>query len=99
MFRYIIMNESHSKKVIKMQRHEVKLKSRLGLGKLARKVLRLFRADVKSSVSSIGQEKFAHVAAPIIIYHDSQKENRRALLNAECRKAEALMEWQKHRFI
>ena len=79
-----------------MQRHEVKLKSRMGLDKLAGKVLRLFRADVKSSVSSIDQEKFAHVAAPVIIYHDSQREIRSALLNAERRKAEA---WQKHRSI
>jgi len=93
------MNESHYKKVIKLQRHELKPKSRLGLDKLARKVRRLFRADVKSSVSSIDQEKFAHVATPIIIYHDSQKEIRSALLNAERRKAEALMEWQKRRFI
>jgi len=93
------MNERHYKKVIKMQKHKVKLKSRLGLGKLARKVLRQFRADVKSSVSSIGQEKFAHVAAPVIIYHDSQREIRSALLNAERRKAEALMEWQRHHLI
>lgn len=84
--------------MIKLQRHEVKLKSRLGLDKLARKVLRLFRADVKSPVSSIGQEKFAHVAAPVIIYHDSQKEIRSALLNAERKKAEALM-WKKRDFI
>ena len=96
MFRYIIMNERHYKKVVKMQKHKVKLKSRMGLGKLARKVLRQFRAEVKSPVSSIGQEKFAHVAAPVIIYHASQREIRSALLNAERRKAEA---WQKHRSI
>ena len=82
-----------------MQRHEGKLKSRLGLDKLTRKVLRLFRADVKFPVSSISEEKFAHVAAPVVIYHDSHKEIRSALLNAECKKAEALMEWQKRRFI
>ena len=99
LFRYIIMNERHYKKVIKMQKHQVKLKSRVGLGKLARKVLRQFRADVKSSVSSIGQEKFVHAAAPVIIYHDSQREIRSALINAERQKGKALMEEQKHRFI
>jgi len=85
--------------VIKMRRHEVKLKSRLGLGKLTRKMLRLLRADVESPASSISQEKSAHVAASGIIYHDSQREIRSALLNAERKKAEALMEWERRRFI
>jgi len=85
--------------VFKLQRHEVKLKSRLGLGKLARKMLRLLRADVKFPVSSIGQEKFAHVTTPVIVYHDSQREIRSALLNAERKKAQALMEQQKRLFM
>jgi len=85
--------------VIKVQKHEEKLKSGLGLGKLARKVLRLLRADAKSPLSSIEQENFAHTVAPVNVYHDSQREIRNALLNAECKKAEALMEWQKRRFI
>lgn len=85
--------------VIKVQRHERKLKSRLGLGKLRRKVLRLLKADVKFPVSSIGQKKIAHEATLIDIYHVSQKETRSALINAERAKARALMEMQQHRFI
>jgi len=73
-----------------MQKHEVKLKSRPGLGKLARRVLRLWRANVQSPISSIGEED-----APANIYASMQAS---ALLNAERKKAEALMEWQRHRF-
>ena len=73
-----------------MQKHEVKLKSRLGLGKLARRVLRLWRANVQSPMSSIGEED-----APANIYASMQAS---ALLNAERKKAEALMEWQRRRF-
>lgn len=85
------MNESPYRQLIKLQRHEVMLKSKRGLDKLTRNVLRLFRADVKSSVSSIGQVKFPQVAAPVIICHDSQKETRSALINAEYQKGKALM--------
>jgi len=73
-----------------MQKHEVKLKSRLGLGKLTRRVLRLWRANVQSPMSSIGEED-----APANIYASMQAS---ALLNAEHKKAEALMEWQRRRF-
>ena len=93
------MNESHYEKVIRLRKHEARLKTRLGLGKFARKVLRLFRADVKSPESSLGQEKFVHVAAPVIIHPNSQREIRSALINAERQKGKALMEEQKHRFI
>ncbi|TET20041.1 hypothetical protein E3J74_04330 [Candidatus Bathyarchaeota archaeon] len=82
-----------------MQKHEEKLKRGLGLGKMKRIVLRLLRADAKFPLSSIEQEKSAHAVAPVNVYHDSQREIRNALLNAECKKAEALMEWQKRRFI
>ena len=78
-----------------MQRHEEESRRRLGLGKLARKVLRLLRADAEFPFSSIGQEKFA----PVNISHYSQRENRSASLNAERKKAEALMAWQRHRII
>lgn len=85
--------------MIKVQKHEEKLKRGIGLGKMKRIVLRLLRADAKSPLSSIEQENFAHTVAPVNVYHDSQREIRNALLNAECKKAEALMEWQKRRFI
>ena len=73
-----------------MQKHEVRLKSKLGLGKLARRVLRLWRANVQSPMSSIGEED-----APAYIYASMQAS---VLLNAERKKAEALMEWQRRRF-
>lgn len=87
------------KTVIEMQEPLEKLKSKLGLSKLSRKMLRLPRANAEFPVSSAGKEKFAHLVAPII-YHESQNEIRSALLNAECMKAEALisMERQKNRF-
>jgi len=85
--------------VIKVQRHERKLKSRLGRRKLTRKVLRLLKADVKFPVSSIGQEKIAHKAALVDTYHVSRKETRNALLNAERNRAMVLMERQKRLFI
>lgn len=77
----------------------MKLKSRLGLDKLSRKALRLLRADAESPVSLIGQEEFADVAATVTAYRYSEREIRSVLLNAEQKKAEAQMEWQKRRFI
>jgi len=82
--------------VIKVQRHERKLKSRLGLRKLTRKVLRLLKADVKFPVSSISQEKIAHEATLVDTYHVPHREIRSALLNAERKKAEVIMERQRH---
>lgn len=78
-----------------MRAHERKVKSRLGLGKLTRKVLRLLKADVKFPVSSIGQEKIAHEATLADIYHVPQREIRSALLNAERKKAEVIMEQER----
>jgi len=75
-----------------MKRYKINVKSRLSLHKLTGKVLRLLRADVKSPVSSTGQEKLVHVAAPVIIYNHSQRETRNALLEAEQAKANAIME-------
>ena len=77
--------------VMKVQRHERKLKSRLGLGKLTRKVLRLLKADVKFPVSSIGQKKIAHEATIVDKYHVPQREIKIALLNAEGKRAHACM--------
>ena len=68
-----------------MKRHRVKLKSRIGLGRRARNILGPLRTDAKTPVSIISMEKFA----PGTIYQNPQREIRGALLNAECRKAEA----------
>jgi hypothetical protein len=77
-----------------MQKHEVKLKNRLGRRRLARRLLRLWRADAQPPASSIDLE-----AAPVNIYGNSWREETRvALLNAERKKAETLMEWQRRRF-
>ena len=78
-----------------MRGHEVKLKSRLGLGKLTRKMFRLLRSDESFPATSVSQEKFTHEAVPVIINHNSQREFRSALVNAERQKAEALMECRK----
>ena len=83
-----------------MRRHETELRSRLGRRKLSRRVLRLLRAVTGFPVSSIGQEELACVVAPMAvnISHDSRREIRSALLNAERRKAEAL-EWHRRRLV
>lgn len=79
-----------------MQKRKEKMKSRLDIGKLTRMTLRLLKANVKFSVFSVDQEKFAHDSSPVNTFQDSQREIRSALLNAECKKAEAFMEWQEH---
>jgi len=81
--------------VIRMKRYEINVESRLGLRKLTGKVHKLLRADVKSPVSSVGQEKLVHVATPVIIYNHSQRETRNALLEAEQAKVRALMEFRR----
>lgn len=85
--------------VMKVQRHKEKLKSGLGLGKMKSKVLRLLRADAKFPLSLVEQEKSAHAVAPANIYHNSHKEIRNALLNAEWKKAQALMGLQRRPLI
>jgi len=83
-----------------MRRHETELRSRVGRRKLSRRVLRLLRAVTGLPVSSIGEEELAYVVAPMAanISHDSRKEIRSALLDAEHRKAEAL-EWHRRRLV
>ena len=65
----------------------------LSRGKLATSVVRLLRGDKAHQMSSIDQET-AHVIRPTDADNDYQRD-RSFLLNAECRKAEALMEFQK----
>jgi len=71
----------------------VKLKS---LGRLARKVRRLLNAEKEFQASLIGQEKTAHEATLVDTYHVPQREIRSAMLNAERKKAEVLMDRQRH---
>jgi len=59
-------------------------------------VYRLLKANVKFSLFSVDQENFAHESSPANIFQDPRREIRSALLNVECKKAEALMEWQKY---
>ena len=100
MFRHLIIDGSSLlRTVIKVQRHEEKLKNGLGLGKLTRKVLRLLRADAKFPMSSDEQEKSTHVAVPANIYHNSHREIENTLLNAEWEKAQVLTELQRRLLI
>ncbi len=86
-----------------MQRHIGKLKSRIDLGKLTGKMLRLLRSDVKLYASLAAEEESLNSQliqpAPVHVYPDSFKNIKSALLNAERKKAEALMELQRRRFI
>jgi hypothetical protein len=81
--------------VTKVQRHKEQLKSGLGLGKIISKIFRLLRADAKFSLSSVEQEEPVHAVAPANIYHNSHREIRNTLLNAEFEKAQAIMELQR----
>ena len=72
--------------VIKMKR-DTNLRSRLGMSKLTERVLRLLKVDGKFPSSSIAQE-----AEAVDTYYISPREIRNNLLNAELRKAEALMD-------
>jgi len=81
------------KKVMKMHTPKVKLKS---LSRLAWKVRRLLTAEKEFQASVTGQEKIAHEATLVDTYHVPQREIRSAWLNAERRKAEVLIERQKH---
>ncbi len=67
---------------------------------LRTKVLRLLRMDRGFEWElSIAEREIAHFSIPTSNYHGYQKEIETALLEAERKKAEALMEWQKRRFI
>ena len=75
-----------------MQKQEVKPKSELDLGKLTKKVFRFWRADISLPSSSTDQE-----ATSVNICDNSQREEiASALVNAEFRKAQALMEHRRH---
>lgn len=66
-------------------------------GSLAAKLLRLFRAGGGFQEPLRLQEENVSVGVPR--NHDYHKEVENALLEAERKKAEALMEWQKRPFI
>lgn len=86
-----------------MQRHIGELKSKLNLGKLTGKMSRLLRAGARLNASLIDQEEPVHSQliqpSAVQVHHDSFKDIRSALLNAERKKAEGLIELQKRRFI
>jgi len=85
--------------VTKVRLNKGELKSSLSLGKSTEKKLRLPKANTKFPVSPIDQKKSAQAVATANICHNSQKEIKNAMLNAEYKKACACMEWQKCRFI
>ena len=64
---------------------------------LTGKLLRLLKPNsgLQESISLQGD----NVSITTNSYHDYQKEIKTAMLEAERKKAEALMEWQKRRFI
>jgi hypothetical protein len=64
--------------------------------KLIGKVLRLLRANTKLQTPVIGHDRIVREEALLNTHCNSLKEYRIALLNAESRKAEALMELHKH---
>lgn len=76
-----------------MHTPKVKLKS---LSRLAWKVRRLLTAEKEFQASVTGQENIAREATLADTYHVPQREIRSAWLNAERRKAEVLIERQKH---
>ncbi len=76
-----------------MYKPKVKLKS---LGRLAWRVRRLLNAEKEFQASVTGQEKTVHEVTFVGTYHASQSEIRSTLLNAERKKAEVLMNQQRH---
>jgi len=66
------------------------------LSRLKVKVLRLYRADLSFQDSFVGQNRIAYESPFVDSYHDSWRETRRAMMNAERKKAMGLMDWQKH---
>ncbi len=82
-----------------MYRSKGKTQNRSILGRLKGKVLRLHRADLSFRGSLIGQKIIAHKGTLADSRHYSRREIARAMLNAERRKAMALMERQERPFI
>ena len=68
--------------------------SELGLGKLGRRVTRMLRAEATYSNASAHCENTFMTS----IIYDGSHEDQSAMLSAERRKGEALIESQKHRF-
>lgn len=66
---------------------------------LTRKVLRLFGMDRGFEKPSSNLGGIAHVSIPANNHYNYLKEIQTARLEAERRKAEAILEWQKRRFI
>ena len=66
------------------------------LRRLKVKVLRLFRADLSFQDSLLGQNRIAHESPFVGGHHDSWREIRRAMLDAERQRAMVLVERQKH---
>ncbi|MCW3977415.1 MAG: hypothetical protein NWE77_05730 [Candidatus Bathyarchaeota archaeon] len=65
-------------------------------GSLARRMLRLFKTDGSFQESTRMQEEIAFGNLTGESYHNSHKRNETALLEAAQKKAEALLERQKH---
>jgi len=65
------------------------------LSRLKVKILRLHRADLSFQGPPMGQNRSAHESPFVGGHHDSWRETRRAMLDAERKKAMGLMEWQK----
>ena len=80
----------------KMYQFKGKIERSSILRRLKVKVLRLFRADLSFEDSLVGQNRIAHESPFVYSHHDSWREIRRATLNAERKRAMALMERQKH---
>jgi hypothetical protein len=68
-------------------------------GSLRARVLRLLGTIRGFGEPSVNQEKIVHAGIPGNNYYNHQKEIETACLEAERKRAEAIMEWQKSRFI
>ena len=75
-----------------------KIKPRKGVS-LTVKVLRLLGGRIELSWPLRSQEEIVHTGISGNNYYNYRKEIETARLEAERKKAEALMEWQKRRFI
>ena len=80
--------------VIKMKRIKP-----LKKGSLTGKILRLLGPNRGFEEPSNDQEEITPVGIPANNYYINRKEIETALLEAEQKKAKALMEWQRRRFI
>jgi len=69
------------------------------LSRFKRIALRLYRADLAFQDSITGQKRVTKKAAFVEGYYASQTEFGRAILEAEHKKAMALMERQKHQHL